>query len=74
VPKISKKAFKQLDYLIADVISLNKVTEFEDERELFKNPPALWDDIENQLCDYQGRISNELCDGIRKIFGGGINA
>jgi hypothetical protein len=67
--RISKKAFKQLTYLISSVISLNSVQEFEDESKLFENPPDWWSDRERQICDYQARISNELCDGIKAIFG-----
>jgi hypothetical protein len=67
--KISNKAFKELTCLISNVINLNKVEEFGDTGELFENIPEWWTDEEKSICDYQGRIINELVAGIKKIFG-----
>jgi hypothetical protein len=67
--KISNKAFKELTCLISNVISLSNIQEFEDTGKLFENPPEWWTDEEKQICDYQGRIINELDAGIKKIFG-----
>lgn len=74
MPKISNKTLKQLNCLIGDVISFNNVEEFEDAystHELFRDPPDQWNEEEQRLCDYQVRISSELYEGIRKIFGRG---
>jgi hypothetical protein len=67
--KISNKVFKELICLISDVICLSNVQEFEGTEELFKNMPEWWTDKERNICDYQGRIINELEAGIKKIFG-----
>jgi hypothetical protein len=69
MPKIAKKTFKQLIRLISEVISLNRVQEFEDGDKLFEDPPDCWEDMERQLCDYQARISGELREGAKKLFG-----
>jgi hypothetical protein len=67
--KISNKTFKELTRLITNVISLDKAQEFEGTEELFENMPEWWTDKEKNICDYQGRIINELEAGIKKIFG-----
>jgi hypothetical protein len=67
--KISNKTFKQLCHLISDVICLDNVEEFEEGYKLFNNIPEWWTDEERRICDYQGRMINELCAGIAKIFG-----
>jgi hypothetical protein len=69
MPKISDKTFKELARLIDDVISLNKIQEFEGAEKLFETPPEWWTDEEKNICDYQGRVINELEAGIEKIFG-----
>jgi hypothetical protein len=69
VSKISNKAFKELIHLVSDVISLNNIQEFDGTVKLFENPPEWWTDEEKTICDYQGRIINELEAGIKKIFG-----
>jgi hypothetical protein len=66
--KISNKAFRSLLRVVSEAISLNNVKEFEDDGKLFKNPPDLWNDMEKQLCDYQARITNELCVGFEDVF------
>jgi hypothetical protein len=55
--------------VISDVISLNNVEEFDDTGKLFENMSEWWTDEEKNICDYQGRIINELEAGIKKIFG-----
>jgi hypothetical protein len=72
MPKTSNKAFKELTSLIDAVINLDNVEEFESayrQAKLFTLPPDWWDETEKQICDYQGRIINELEAGIKKIFG-----
>jgi hypothetical protein len=69
MPKISNRTFKQIIRLISDIISLGNVEEFEGTGKLFENMPEWWTDEEKQICDYQGRIINELEAGIKKIFG-----
>jgi hypothetical protein len=67
--KIPNKTFKQIIRLISDVISLDNVEEFEGTGKLFENIPEWWTNEEKAICDYQGRIINELGTGIKKIFG-----
>jgi hypothetical protein len=69
MPKISNKTFKQLCHLISDVICLGNVEEFEEEHRLFNNAPEWWTGEERRIYDYQGRMINELCAGIARIFG-----
>jgi hypothetical protein len=69
--QISKKAIRKINFLISNVISLNNVEEFQESRheKLFKGPPDTWESEENAICDYQGRIINELRNGLEKILG-----
>jgi hypothetical protein len=63
--RIAKKTLKQINNLILDVINLNNVEEFDVS---FNSPPEFWTDREKAICDYQGRVMNELMSGIRNIF------
>jgi hypothetical protein len=69
MPKVPKKTFNELTRLISDVINLDNIQEFEGTGKLFENPPEWWTDEEKTICDYHGRIINELDAGIKKIFG-----
>jgi hypothetical protein len=64
---IPNKTAKQIKNMISDVISLTNVEEFDCR---FDSPPEFWSDEEKRICDYQGRIINELLQGIEKIFSG----
>jgi hypothetical protein len=64
--KIPKKNIKQIRLLISSVLSLNNVEEFRDCS--YEDAPEFWTDEEKRMCDYQGRIINELLDGLEKIL------
>jgi hypothetical protein len=63
---MTNKTANQIRSLITNVISLNNTEEFYDCS--FDRPPEFWNDGEKRLCDYQGRIINELLRGLEKIF------
>jgi hypothetical protein len=65
---VPNKTVKQITRLLSGVISLNNIEEFYDCH--FDSPPEFWGDEEKRLCDYQGRIINELLRGLEEIIGG----
>jgi hypothetical protein len=65
---VPNKTMKQIKNVVSGVISLTNIEEFYDCR--FDSPPEFWSDEEKRLCDYQGRIINELLQGLEKIFSG----
>jgi hypothetical protein len=68
--RISKKAIRKIKRLISNVIALNNLEEFQPlGSKLFNGPPDTWESEENTICDYQGRIINELQAGLEEILG-----
>jgi hypothetical protein len=65
---LSKKVIKEITALIGNVISLNNIEEFEEHEKICNTPPELWNNNEKAICDYQGRITIDLINGLEKIF------
>lgn len=65
------KVQKIIQQTIAETICLTRVDEFEEyfHSTLFQNPPDKWGDLERAICDYQGRIGNEICNNIKRALG-----
>jgi hypothetical protein len=64
--RIPQKTVKQINRLVSNVLSLNNIDEFRDCH--FGDSPEFWNDEEKTLCDYQGRIINELLHGLETIL------
>jgi hypothetical protein len=64
--------YTKLSRLISEVISLNRVKEFNvyNKDRLFHEPPEGWNELENSLCEYQVRIQSELMDSIQDTLEG----
>lgn len=68
---INNKLLGKIRYAISFGMQLDDISEFENSQGasgFFDEPPVSWTPFENDMCDYQNRIQDQIFERIKKLL------